>query len=135
MANADSLRKSTVFANLDDETLERVADRFSEVDIPAEQVLIEPRSAGAGLYLICEGTVVVEAHELERELGPGEVVGEISLLEHDGMRRARVIAKTPVRALALGRSDFEQVVRELPELEAAIRELAQRRLAELEDRH
>jgi CRP-like cAMP-binding protein len=135
MTNADSLRKSAVFAGLDGDTLERVAGRFSEVDIPAEQVLIEPRSAGAGLYLICEGTVVVEAHELERELGPGDVVGEISLLEHDGTRRARVIAKTPVRALALGRSDFEQVLGEVPEFAAAIRELAQQRLAELEARH
>src|SRR5919206_25831 len=73
------------------------------------EALIEPRTAGAGLYVICDGTVVVDARGMERELGPGEVVGEISLLEHDGTRRARVTAKTAVRCLALGRNDFEQL--------------------------
>lgn len=126
------LRKSPLFARFDDETLERIAQRFTEVEVPPNQVLIEPRTAGAGLYVICEGTVVVEAHGMERELGDGEIVGEISLVEDDGTRRARVTAKTPVRCLALGRADFEQLAKEVPELERAVRELAQKRLAQLE---
>jgi CRP-like cAMP-binding protein len=65
------------------------------------------------------------------QLGPGEVVGEISLLEDDGTRRARVRAKTPVRCLALARADFEQLLEEMPELETAVRELARERLREL----
>jgi CRP-like cAMP-binding protein len=131
MAVVDSLRQSPLFASLDDEKLKRIADRFSEVHIPANQVLIQPRAAGTGLFLICDGTVMVEAQELERELGPGDVVGEISLLEVHGKRSARVTAKTPVRALALRRPDFEQVLREAPELEPALRELADSRLSEL----
>jgi CRP-like cAMP-binding protein len=132
MGVAESLRTSPLFAGFDDETLKRIAQRFNEVELPANHVLIEPRTAGAGLFVICDGTVVVEARRLERELGPGEVVGEISLVEDDGTRRARVIAKTPVRCLALSRSDFEQLLVEVPELEAAVRELARQRLAELE---
>src|SRR5919202_1358516 len=131
MSTAGLLRKSQLFARLDDATLERIAARFSEVDVPANQVLIEPRTPGVGLFVICDGTVVVEAHELERELGAGEVVGEISLIEDDATRRARVTAKTPVRCLALGRADFEQLLKEVPELETAVRELAQERLSEL----
>jgi CRP-like cAMP-binding protein len=131
MSVAESLRKSPVFASLDDETLERVAARFSEVEIPANQVLIEPRAPGAGLFLICDGSVAVEAHDVHRELGPGEVVGEISLLEADGTRSARVTARTPLRVLALTRADFEQVLREAPALEPALRELARMRLADL----
>jgi CRP-like cAMP-binding protein len=132
MSVADSLRQSPLFASLDDEKLDRVADRFSEVEIAANQVLIHPRATGTGLFLICEGTVVVEARELQRELGPGDVVGEISLLEDDGTRSARVTARTSVRALALRRPDFEQVLREAPELEPGLRELAEQRLSELE---
>jgi len=131
MSNAALLRKSPLFARFDDETLERIAARFTEVEVPPNQVLIEARTAGAGLYVICDGTVVVEAHGMERELGAGDVVGEISLLEDDGTRRARVTAKTPVRCLALGRADFEQLVKEVPELGRAVRELAQKRLAQL----
>jgi CRP-like cAMP-binding protein len=130
MSAVDLLRKSPVFARFDDATLERMADRFAEVDVPANQVLIEPRTPGAGLFLICDGTVVVETPDLQRELGAGEVVGELSLLEDDGTRRARVTATTPLHCLALARPDFEQLLREVPELEDAVRELARTRLGE-----
>ena len=133
MAAPDFLRRSPLFAGFDDETLERLAAPFSEVEFPANQVLIEPRMPGAGLFVICDGTVVVEAHEVERELGPGEVVGEISLVEEDGLRRARVVAKTPVRCLALGRTEFEQMLEGEPKLAESMRELARERLIDLED--
>jgi CRP-like cAMP-binding protein len=132
MASADLLRKSSLFASFDDEALERLAAPFSEVELPANQVLIEPRQPGAGLFVICEGTVVVEAPGVEHELGEGEVVGEISLIEEDGLRRARVVAKTPVRCLALSRADFELMLESEPELAGAMRDLAQQRLADLE---
>jgi CRP-like cAMP-binding protein len=132
MAAVDALRSAPLFSGFGDDALERIATRFSEVEVPANQVLIEPRTAGSGLFVICDGTVEVEAHEVRRELGPGEVVGEISLVEDDHTRRARVVAKTPVRCLALSRTDFDQLVAEDPELHAAVRDLAQRRLAELQ---
>jgi len=133
MAASDLLRRSRLFADFDDEKLERLAARFSEVEFPANQVLIEPRTPGAGLFLICDGTVVVDAHAMQRELGPGEIVGEISLVEEDGLRRARVFAKTPVRCLALDRADFEQMLQAEPELAEAMQDLARNRLAELEE--
>jgi CRP-like cAMP-binding protein len=135
MTTLDSLRQSPLLATLGDENLELLAPYFSEVELPAAHVLIQPRSAGSGLYVLCEGTVVVQAYELERELGPGEVVGEISLLTDEGTRSARVTAKTPVRALALRRHDYEQVLREIPELGAALQKLAEKRLGELEASH
>jgi putative peptide zinc metalloprotease protein len=133
MATAELLRSSPFFARFDDTTLERVAAPFSEVEFPANHVLIEPRIPGAGMFVICDGTVVVEARSFERELGPGEVVGEISLVEDDGLRRARVVAKTPLRCLALDRVGFERLVEAEPQVADAIRELARARLAELED--
>jgi glutaminase len=133
MAAPDLLRRSRLFADFDDEKLEQLAARFSEVEFPANQVLIEPRTPGAGLFVICDGTVVIDAHAMQRELGPGEVVGEISLVEEDGLRRARVFAKTPVRCLALDRADFEQMLQAEPELAEAMQDLARNRLAELEE--
>src|ERR671932_1312169 len=128
MASPDALHGATLFDGFDAETLERIAGRFSEVDVPANQVLIEPRTAGAGLFVICDGTVEVEAHNVRRELGAGEVVGEISLVEDDHTRRARVVTKTPVRALALSRTDFDDLAAEEPGFGAAVRDLAHRRL-------
>src|SRR5215212_4358534 len=133
MASADALRSATLFSQVDDESLERIAERFNEVDVPANQVLIEPRTAGAGLFVICDGTVEVEAHEVRRELGAGDIVGEISLVEDDHTRRARVVTKTPVRALALSRTDFDDLAAAEPAFGAAVRDLAERRLAELRE--
>jgi CRP-like cAMP-binding protein len=134
MATADLLRKSPLFAEFDDEALERLAAPFSEVEFPPNHVLIEPRTPGAGLFVICDGTVVVEAPGIQRELGDGDVVGEISLLEEDGLRRARVVAKTPLRCLALGRDEFERLLAAEPRLAEAMRDLARTRLGELEGR-
>jgi CRP-like cAMP-binding protein len=132
MATAELLRSSPLFARFDDATLERIAPPFSEVDFPANHVLIESRIPGAGMFVICEGTVVVEARGFERELGRGDVVGEISLIEDDGLRRARVVAKTPLRCLALDRAGFELLAAAEPQVTDAIRELARERLGELE---
>jgi len=132
MGVPDLLRRSPIFAEFDDETLERLSEPFSEVEFPADHVLIEPRTPGAGLFVICDGSVVAEAHGKQRELGRGDVVGEISLLEEDGLRRARVVAKTPVTCLALGRTDFERLLSAEPEFAEAMRQLAREQLAELE---
>ena len=132
MAAADLLRSSPFFAQFDDDALERIAAPFVEIEFPAGHVLIESRIPGAGLFVICEGTVIVEVREFERELGPGEVVGEISLVEDDGLRRARVVAKTPLPCLALDRAEFDRLAEAEPELAAAMRRLASERLGELE---
>jgi CRP-like cAMP-binding protein len=132
MSVPDLLRRSPIFAGFDDETLERLSAPFSQVEFPAGHVLIEPRTPGAGLFVICDGTVYAEAHGGQRDLGRGDVVGEISLLEEDGLRRARVVAKTPVTCLALGRTDFEHLLSAEPEFAEAMRLLAREQLAELE---
>jgi CRP/FNR family transcriptional regulator, cyclic AMP receptor protein len=132
MGVSNLLRRSPVFAGFDDEMLERIAAPFSQVDFAPEQVLIEPRTPGAGLFVICEGSVIAESPGKRRELGAGDVVGEISLLEEDGLRRARVVAKTHVTCLALGRADFERLLEAEPEFADTMRDLARNQLAELE---
>src|ERR671936_1201526 len=133
MASSELLRKSPYFASFDEETLERIAAPFWEIEFDRDQVMIQPQTPGAGLFVICEGTVHVEARGFEDDLGPGEIVGELSLLEDDGLRRARVVAKEPVRALALSRADFETMLAAEPELAEAMRSLARDRLAELSE--
>ena len=62
MAVLDLLRRSPLFAGFDDETLGQLAAPFSQVEFPTNHVMIEPRTPGAGLFVICDGTVVAEAH-------------------------------------------------------------------------
>src|SRR5438067_384661 len=54
-------------------------------------------------------TVLIEAPEGEREVGPGNVIGERALLSADGTRTARARAMTPLRVLAVDRAGFDRL--------------------------
>ena len=100
-------------------------------DIAAGQVLIERGQHGSGLYVLLEGTVIVEAEEGTRELGPGCVIGERALLSEDGTRTARVRAKSDVRLIAVDRIAFEQLCARDAELASRIGDLARSSRARL----
>jgi len=89
--------------------LRRLREVGTETDVPAGHVLIERGQHGAGLYVVLEGTVLIEAPEGEREVGPGNVVGERALLSADGTRTARARATTPLRVLAVDRAGFDRL--------------------------
>jgi CRP-like cAMP-binding protein len=81
----------------------------SEIDVPAGLLLMERGQPAAGLFVILEGSVVVEKAGGTHELGPGSVVGERGLIAADGRRAARVQTASDVRVLAVGRSDFDRL--------------------------
>ena len=94
---------------LDESVVAKLLDVGSACAFDAGQVIIERGQPGSGLYLIQYGTVRVEAPERTVELGPGEVVGERAL-EGDGVRSARVICVTDVRAVAVDRAAYEDAI-------------------------
>ena len=125
-----ALRRSAVFGALNEPLLARLAASMSEVTFPAGRVLIEPRAAGSGMFVIDEGTVIVQPRDVEPvELGPGEIVGELALLTADGTRTARVQAATDVRCLSLDRATLQQALEEEPKLAIALLQAAVERLA------
>ena len=126
----EALRRVPLFAELDDDALAQVAGASTEVEFPAEQVLVQPGTAGTGMFFIAEGTAVVETRRDHVELGPGQFFGELALMKADSTRTARVRAKTPLRCLARDRASFRTLVAEHPEVAAALLEVALGRLAE-----
>jgi len=79
------------------------------------------------MFVLEEGPVEVQTPDGRAwELGPGEFFGELALLT-DHPRQARIRAKTPVRCLAISRSDFSKLLKEEPEIAVAmLPRLAQR---------
>jgi CRP/FNR family cyclic AMP-dependent transcriptional regulator len=125
-----ALRRSAVFGALDESFLARLAQSMAEVTFPAGHVLIEPRAAGSGMFVIDEGTVVVQPRDVDPvELGAGEVVGELALLTKDGTRTARAQAVTEVRCLTLDRATLQQALEDEPKLAIALLQAAVERLA------
>ena len=120
----DRLRALPLFADLDDDQLDRLATCTSEFDAPAGQALIERGRAGSGLFVLEQGQAVVEAPEGTRELGPGDVFGERALVGEDGERTARVRAQTDVRCLAIARTELERLITERPSVGERLRQLS-----------
>jgi CRP-like cAMP-binding protein len=120
----ERLRSLPLFADLDDEQLDRLASCTSELEAPAGQALIERGRAGSGLFVLEEGQAIVEAPEGTRQLGPGDVFGERSLLGEDGERTARVRARTDVRCLAIARTELERLMAERPAVAERLRSLS-----------
>ena len=123
------MRELPLFAGLGEDALRRVQELTVELEIPAGQTLARADDPGSGMFVIEEGTVVVEGrgrHVIE--LGPGEFVGELALLVPESIRAARVRAKTDVRCLAISRADFEQLLEDEPRIALAMLPVVARRL-------
>lgn len=126
----DALRRVPLFAGLPEGDLDHLAEAVNEVEVPAGQLLVQPGTAGTGMFFIAEGTAVVETKREAIELGPGQFFGELALISSDATRTARVRAKTPLRCLALDRASFRSLVSEHPDVAASLLEVALGRLAE-----
>jgi voltage-gated potassium channel len=128
----EMLRNVPIFAELDEDELTWVADLASAFEVPAGFVLIERGQPGSGMFIITEGTVVVELPQGPVELGPGEFVGELPLLADGITRVARVRATTPVRGFAISRVAFKELLEREPRVAVRMLPVLGRRLAEAE---
>lgn len=113
------LQRVHMFSELDPEDLDLIAQATTEeVYEPGAPIFVEGE-VGEEMLVIVEGSVVVTVPDgsttrLIREYGPGDHVGELSLLA-GGPRSANVHAgETGVRGLALTATDLLTVLEERP---------------------
>ena len=124
----ETLRSIPMFAELSDRSLKRIRALSDEVEVPAGQLLVQPRQAGSGLFIIEEGTVLVEPRGQKIELGPGQFFGEIALLSSHP-HTARVRAKTALRCLAINRFNFRKLLESEPKIAISMLETMASRFA------
>lgn len=124
----ERLRSVPLFSGLSDAGLDRVLATASEHEVPAGHVLIQPDQPGTGLFVIEEGSVVVERRAAPVELGEGEFFGELALLFDGAVHSLRVRAATPVRFLALARDDFTELIETEPQVALSMIRVLARRL-------
>jgi len=117
------------FSHLPDPVLEDLASRLTEERFrPADRVVVEGDTDDR-LYLIVEGRA--EASTIGSSgivplatLGPGELFGELSLLEAGSSRQATVTVVEPLLLLSLRATDFRLALDAHPEGRAAFEKLA-----------
>ena len=124
------LRDLPILSGLSEAGFDRLT-AAGELKARPGQVLALEDDAGAGAFLVVEGTVNVELRSRTFEVGPGEVVGELSLLVPDVGRVARVRAATAVRCIPIAREDFLELVESEPSFALSLLRVLARRLVEV----
>lgn len=114
-AAAARLAGVAFFAGFDPDQLRRVAKLAETVDAEPGAELIGQGRPGREAFVILEGTAAVYIGGQKRnEVGPGELIGEMSLIDHQP-RTADVRAVTPMKLLAFDSKRFRRLLDEMPE--------------------
>jgi CRP-like cAMP-binding protein len=124
--DAERLKTIKVFADLDDAGREAVAKLAAEVSVPEGKELVREGDYSYDLIAIEDGTAKVHHDdETVAELGPGDVVGEMGVLER-AQRSASVTATSPMMLVTLTGWDVRKLRKQVPEavdaLEKVVRE-------------
>jgi CRP/FNR family transcriptional regulator, cyclic AMP receptor protein len=121
------LKQIPVFADLDDDALRTIAAFAAEVSAPEGKELVREGDFSYDFMAIEDGTVKVHhGDEVIAELGPGDVFGEMGVLERT-QRNASVTATSAIRLVTLTSWDIRRLRNDAPEAFARLQDLVRQR--------
>ncbi|MGA9192186.1 MAG: ATP-binding protein [Anaerolineales bacterium] len=112
------LGEHPLFEALPQKDLARLIEMASSIQLDPGDVLMEEGTPGGSLYLLLEGEFVVTKRSGQQDVqiavrGPGEVFGEISILDR-APRSATLTATKPSSLLELDQQAFQDVIESSP---------------------
>ncbi|ORB11520.1 hypothetical protein BST37_19210 [Mycobacterium noviomagense] len=124
-AEVDPLGALTIFAGLDPVTLAELRDHAEQVELEAGSYLFHAGEPSDSLYVVRSGRLQVLQNDVVlRELGRGEVVGELGFLI-DAPRSASVRAVRDSTLVRLTKAEFDKIA-DVGVMAALVRVLATR---------
>lgn len=133
------LHRVPLFATLPDDELDRLAATLRVTSVPPGHVLFFEGEQGDRFYVVLKGAIaIIKAigtadERLVGIRGPGEFVGEMSLLGGDGLRAATVRVQTEAQVLELTQADFDRLLQRNPPLAIEMLRVLSTRLRESHD--
>ena len=106
-----------LFATLPRRVLRRLVATLQQIELPANTVLFREGEQGDRFYVVMSGELEVLKRlsptetRLLRICGPGEVMGEMGLLNRDALRTATLRTRTPTRLLEIPYTTFDALLR------------------------
>jgi phosphoserine phosphatase RsbU/P len=129
----DLIRQIPLFASLPPEEVRLLASSLRFSEFPEGSILFREGDPGEYLAIITEGQVVIiqasgtPEERILNNLGPGDFLGEISLLDPDHLRSATARAETLVKLLEMTSAEFDRLIhRHAPVAVALLRVISQR---------
>jgi CRP-like cAMP-binding protein len=124
------VRDPHVFSALPRELLEPILALGAEREYADGDAIMQIGEPGTELLLVVEGTVRVERPGRSLTLGPGELIGEIEVLDPGAGRIADIHAVGDVRCLAISREDLLTALQADPPAAIALIEVLAARFRE-----
>jgi CRP/FNR family transcriptional regulator, cyclic AMP receptor protein len=110
----DHLRNVALFSACSTRDLNKIAMAGDELSMPAGALLVDQGQTGREAFILLEGSATVRRNGKKvATLGPSDVIGELSLLDH-GPRTASVTCDTDCLLLVLEQRSFIGVLDEVP---------------------
>ena len=120
----DNLRAVPLFAEMANRDLRVIATFATEDSVPAGTTLMREGDFSNEMLAIETGTAdVLQGDRTVASLGPGDIVGEMGVLER-GLRNASVVATSPMRLVRMTNWDVKRLPKET---RARLAELVQSR--------
>lgn len=111
---ADLLRLVPLFNGLTDRSFEAIARLATEADFGTGEDLVRQGAPGDTFIIIVSGRAkVARDGKAIRELGPGDFLGEISLVD-GSPRTATVTALDPIHGFVIDRAGFLDLIERIP---------------------
>ena len=121
------LRKIPVFSDLSEEELGHIVALAAEVSVPAGKELVREGDYSYDVLAIEEGTAeVTRGGEHVADLGPGDVIGEMGVLERS-QRNATVVATSSMLLVTLTSWDIRKLRKSTPAVVDHLRSLVEQR--------
>lgn len=116
----EALKKTAIFSDLDDKSLEAIGRVTDRVAVHAGRVLMHEGEVVTHMYIMIDGsaTVVVDGATVA-ELGPGAVIGELSMVD-DKPSSATVTVSEATHLWLIARAGFLPVWEDNPEMSDAM---------------
>jgi sigma-B regulation protein RsbU (phosphoserine phosphatase) len=118
--NESLISNIPLFAAIPPDELAQLSNELQQVTYPAGAILMREGERGDGVYIVLSGLfeIVKELGTPDEHLfgrrGAGEFVGEMGLLNQDGLRTASVRAASDAQVIRLTRADFDRLLQRYP---------------------
>lgn len=113
-AYVDNLRNVPLFNGCTNKELDRIARSGDEVALSEGTLLADQGQTGREAFVVLDGSVAIRRNGRKVvSLGPGSIVGELSLLDH-GPRTATVICETDCTVFVISQRHFLAVLDDVP---------------------
>jgi CRP/FNR family cyclic AMP-dependent transcriptional regulator len=126
----DHLHAVPLFADCTKREFQQIARAVDEVTVSEGTVLVQEGRKGREAFVIVRGRVAIRRNGRKvATAGPGEIVGELSLLDN-GPRTATAVCETDCDLIALDHRHFRSVLESSPAITSKLLGVLARRVRE-----